>query len=232
MRKLYPKVKLVLQWVGSDIVWSTVAPHADAHVTTCGNWARETSEKFGVKCEDIHLTPLKVHLVTPMPSQPRILIYGHWDQNGGDKYMIPYIVRNIPPEVYQQAEIHVIGSRWRHLRVMNVQYHPWIEGEEEKERFWEQMSALIYMHRINEQHKYGGFIGLTAIEFMQMGRWVIRNGSYKHVVNAMLGTFQEAVTWVTKSAHSLYDEGSQYYSREFSPELCQNRLKEVLSALE
>lgn len=231
VRKQYPKAKTVLQWAGSDILWSSAPPRFDFYVAPCANWAREASENFGVAVHNISLTPLKVLPLTAPPHAARILIYGHWDVNGGEKYQVPWILANIPSEVYSKAEIRVVGDGWRATRVGRVYFHPFIHDQDEKERFFTSMSALIYMPKPHEMHRYGGFVSLTPIEFAQMGRQVIRNGGYPYMIDAGQH-FPVAALKLLEPTFTAEDEtASIYYAREYAPEKCQTRLKEVLSKL-
>jgi hypothetical protein len=97
------------------------------------------------------------------------------------------------------------------------------------------MSGLIYMPKPHEQHKYGGFVSLTPVEFAQMGRYVIRNGIYVFMIEGShnLGHAIETILQFIRDPNLANPEVvSRMYSSEFAPEKCQNALKEVIKQLE
>ena len=233
MHKLYPKLKTALQWAGSDILWTSPnVPHGNAnlYVAPCESWAREVSEKFSVTCESIHLTPIKVHPLSPLPEKPRILIYGHWSADGGLKYQLPMILEECRRHAHE-ADFHVIGDGWRDMRVNHITYHHWIDDFDAKVEFFKGMSGLIYMPKPHEEHKYGGFVSLTPIEFAQMGRQVLRNGEYPFMLDSRQ-LFPMGVMMLSSETKEQWREMiSSYYSSEYAPGKCQTRLKEVIKQL-
>jgi hypothetical protein len=234
MQVLYPKLKIVLQWSGSDILWTNRLPSTpiDLHVTCCRNWALEVAEKFRVDCKSIELTPIRVHPLSPLPEKPRILVYGHWDAAGGEKYQLPVILAECRRHA-DECDFHVIGDGWRDMKLSRITYHRWIDSYDAKVEFFKGMSGLIYMPKPHEQHKYGGFVSLTPVEFAQMGRNVIRNGEYPFLTNGFndLPRSLELMIEIAKQ-HVDLKLASDYYSHEYAPERCQNALKEVIKQLE
>jgi hypothetical protein len=234
MKTLYPKIKFVLQWSGSDILWTPPdVPHGNAHVyiAPCRNWALEAAEKFHLDCKSIELTPIRVHPLSPLPEKPRILIYGHWDAEGGAKYQLPMILEECRRH-RADAEFHVIGDGWRSMHVNHITFHNWIHDYDVKVEFFKSMSGLIYMPKPHELHKYGGFVSLTPIEFAQMGRKVVRNGSYYGMFNTEFG-FPQTISDMLAMKDDWWgsDKGEEpykYYAREFAPEKCQNTLREII----
>jgi len=105
----------------------------------------------------------------------------------------------------------------------NLYYNGWVEGEE-KRKWWEQTSVFIYIPR-------HGSLGVTAIEFLQMGRWVVSTLEYPHVFKCLNAEELLSVLTSLKDKKEANIEGCKYYLNEYSAQKQAEEVKQVLDKL-
>jgi len=229
-----PKLKAVAMWVGSDILQyhqyitrvkpqckECIIKNIDLHVADGLNFIRELSD-FGIEASFIPSIPTKTLEFTPLPEE--FAVAGYVPGYRADFYNYP-MIREVAVAI-PDVKFHLFGGGNRVLvpDLSNVFYHGWVQGEE-KQRWWENTSVILYL----PTH---GSLGVTAIEFLQMGRWAIRNAtSPPHVFECHSAEEIVSVLMGLKDKKEGNIEGSEYYRREFTAEKQAERVKQILDKL-
>jgi len=230
-----PQLKVGVTWVGSDLLefatFVRMRPHCaqcivksvDVHVADGRNLVEEL-DRLGIKATYIPSIPPETWQLTPLPEKFSVAAYVPGFR--ADFYNYPLILS--AADQMPDVEFHLFGGGPVKLDVdvfshPNVYYHGWVEGEERR-KWWENSSVLLYL----PQHSS---LGVIAIEFLQMGRWVIYNQEYPHVfqclhVNELLSVLQNL-----KNVKEPNVEGSKYYLGEFSPQKQAEKVKQILDEL-
>jgi len=233
LKEQNPKLKAVVMWVGSDILEyamfathkpqckSCIVKNVDVHVTDGLNFIKEL-DSLGIQASFIPSIPVKTLEFKPLPEQFSVAAYVPGYR--ADFYNYPMIreVAVAMPDV----EFHIFGGGNVLLTPdsPNVYYHGWVEGEE-KEKWWQKNSAVLYLPK-------HGSLGVTAIEFLQMGRWAIRNTECPpHIFQCSSAHAIVDVLTELKTKKEGNVEGSEYYRREFTPEKQAEKVKQVLDRL-
>ena len=108
-------------------------------------------------------------------------------------------------------------------KILNLSYRGWVEGEEKK-KWWKESSVLLYM----PQH---GSLGVTAVEFLQMGRYVICTQEYPYVIECKTEEDLLSVLTGLKDVKEPHVEASKYYLAEFSVEKQGEKVGEILDKI-
>jgi len=230
-----PNLKVVVMWVGSDILefvaFATHRPqckdciikHVDLHVADGQNLIREL-DNLGIKASYIPSIPEKPLELKPLPEKFSVAAYVPGFRADFFNFAMIKAVAEKMPDV----EFHLFGGGPVKCDIdafsnPNLFYNGWVEGEE-KRKWWEQTSVFIYIPR-------HGSLGVTAIEFLQLGRWVISTLEYPHVFKC--STAEELLSILTslKDKKEGNIEGSKYYLGEYSMQKQAEKVKQILDQL-
>lgn len=225
-----PKLKVVVTWVGSDLLefvaFATHRPQCraciikdvDMHVAD-GLTLQKELERLDIKSEYIPSIPEKPWELKPLPEKFAVAAYVPGFRAEFYNYSM---IRDVAEQM-QDVEFNLFGGGGVAIPtdLSNMSYLGWVEGER-KQALWEGSSVLLYMPK-------HGSLGVTAIEFLQMGRWVVCSQEYPHVFKC-------------SSAYEILDvlsqlrikkegnlEGSRFYHSEFSVQKQAEKVKQVLN---
>jgi len=227
-----PTLKVVVDWVGSDILefvaFIRVRPqckdciinNVDVHVADGLNLVKEL-DSLGIKASYVPSVPEKGFELKPLPEKFAVAAYVPGFR--ADFFNFPMI--NEAAWFLNDVEFNLFGGGDVAIATeyANVHYRGWVEADERR-KWWEASSVALYL----PQH---GSLGLIAIEFLQMGRWVISTLEYAHVFKC--STVDELV-WTLESLKERKEgniEGSKYYLEQYSAEKQAEKVKEVLDKL-
>ena len=235
-----PKLKVIVTWVGSDILefgqFSRYRPgcaqciikNVDIHVADGQNLVREMDQFFGIKpiyIPSIPDTPLEL---TPLPEKFAVAVYCPGFR--ADFFNYP-LIRNVA-EKLPEVPFNLFGGGPVGLPnaeldgdkvVPNLLYLGWVEGEVKK-KWWKESSVLLYMPK-------HGSLGVTGVEFLQMGRYVICSQEYPFVIECK--TEEDLLSALTglKDVKEPHVEASKYYLAEFSVEKQGEKVGEILDKI-
>lgn len=233
-----PKLKVIITWVGSDVLefgnFSSYRPgcaqcitkNVDIHVADGQNLIREMEQFFGIKpiyIPSIPDTPLEL---TPLPEKFSVAMYCPGYR--ADFFNYPLV--RVAAQKFFDIQFNIFGGGPVKLptladdqAITNLTYHGWVEGEEKK-KWWKESSVLLYMPK-------HGSLGVTAIEFLQMGRYVVCSQEYPFVIECK--TEEDLFSALTglKDVKEPHVEASKYYLTEFSPEKQGEKVREILDKI-
>ena len=233
-----PKLKVIVTWVGTDVLefgqfashrpgcMSCITKNVDIHVADGQNLVREMEQFFGIKpiyIPSIPDTPLEL---TPLPEKFAVAVYCPGYR--ADFFNYPLV--RAAARKFLDIQFNIFGGGPVKLlpladdqAITNLTYHGWVEGEEKK-KWWRGSSALLYMPK-------HGSLGVTAVEFLQMGRYVICSQEYPYVIECK--TEEDLFSALTglKDVKEPHVEASKYYLAEFSVEKQGEKVREVLDKI-
>lgn len=227
-----PKLKVVVTWVGSDLLefvaFATHRPQCrgcivkgvDVHVVDGLNLKSEL-EKLDIKSEYIPSIPEKCWELKSLPEKFAVAAYVPGFRAEFFNYtMIREAAKNMP-----DVEFHLFGGGPTKIEpdLPNMVYHGWVEGEE-RQWWWENSSVVLYLPK-------HGSIGLIAVEFLQMGRWVVSTLSAPYVLECQTADEIVSVLENLKEIKEGNLEGSKYYQSEYSAERQSSLVKAILDKL-
>jgi len=229
------KLRVAVDWVGSDILEflnflsfrpqckDCIIKNIDVHVADGLNLVREL-ESLGIKASYVPSVPEKEFELKPLSQKFSVAAYVPGFR--ADFFNYPLI--KAVAEKMQDVEFHLFGGGPIKLEVdvfnnPNVFYHGWVEGEERR-MWWEDTSVLLYMPK-------HGSLGLIAIEYLQMGRYVICTQEYPHIfrcssVDELFSTLKQI-----KDKREPNIEGSKHYLNEYNAEKQAEKVKQILDKL-
>lgn len=226
------KLKVIVMWVGSDVLefvaFATYRPQCkdcivksiDLHVADGQNLIGEL-DNLGIKASYIPSIPEKPLELKPLPEKFSVAAYVPGFRADFFNFaMIKAVAWKMP-----DVEFHLFGGGPVNLsgELPNILYHGWVEGEE-KRKWWEGSSVLLYLPK-------HGSLGVTAIEFLQLGRWAISTMEYPHVFKC--STTEELLSTLLslKEKKDGNLEGSKYYLSEYNSQKQAEKVKQILDKL-
>lgn len=234
-KKANPKMKVVVTWVGSDILElfnflhfrpyckSCLIQNIDVHIAD-GQRLVEELTQVEIKATYIPSIPQESWQLKPLPEKFSVAAYVPGFR--ADFFNFEMIAS--VAEKMGDVEFHLFGGGPVTLavdvmRCPNLFYHGWVEGEAKK-KWWENSSVLLYMPK-------HGSLGVTAVEFLQMGRYVICPEEYPYVIECK--TVEDLLLALTglKDVKEPHVEASKYYQSEYSPERQAEKVKQILDRL-
>lgn len=237
-----PKLKVVVTWVGSDILEffnlisrrpqckDCIIKNVDVHVADGLNLVKELAE-VGIKASYIPSIPTKAYEFTPLPETFMVAAYVPWFRAEFFNYPLIREVATRMPDV----QFNLFGGGpvpTVEPQTPNMFYRGWVEGEV-KDKYWKESSVLLYM-------PIHGSLGVTAVEFLQLGRWVICSAEeYLHVFKCSTPDELHSCLSNLKTKKEIPEfhssqgniEGSKFYTSEFSAEKQAEKVNKILDAL-
>lgn len=234
-----PKIRIVLQWVGTDILnvsnflrarpkcRKCLLEKIDVHVVDCIDFAKELKEKLGIeRSYFVPLIPESMPL-TPLPEQFAVAFY--CPPHRAKFYGLPIILevaRRHPDVPFYVFPSPTVGWGKSVPPLPNVHLVPFVQGDEKFE-WWSKCSSFVSIP------VHGG-VSLMLIEFMQMGRRCIANKKlpYVHYVEEppIPDKVNEALKEIMKFKEP-DEEASNYYHEEYSPHKVLEHVEPVLRKL-
>lgn len=232
-----PKIKVVVTWVGSDVLEfvavvrhrpqcrACIIKNVDVHVADGLNLKQEL-ESLDIKSTYIPSIPEKCWKFKPLPEKFSVAAYVPGFRAEFFNYsMIKEAAAELP-----DVEFHLFGGGPVKLEpdgypdyLSNMTYHGWVQGEE-RDKWWENSSIILYMPK-------HGSLGVTAIEFLQMGRWAICTREYPHVFDCLSAEELVGVLTNLKDYKEANLEGSKYYQSEYSAEKQAEKVEQILDKI-
>ena len=126
-------------------------------------------------------------------------------------------------------QFYVVGFGWEKSDDDNLHYVPFITDSRKKYEFFREMSMLIYIPL--NQHIFGPPLGVTSIEFLQMGRYVIRNASFPHTLFAKDYNDIKEIISTMRTIKESNIEGSDYYIKKYNYNVFKNSIEKLLEGI-
>jgi len=232
-----PNLKVIVLWVGSDVLefvaFATHRPQCknciikgiDLHVADGHNLIGEL-DSLGIKASYIPSIPEKPLELKPLSEKFSVAAYVPGFRADFFNFgMIKQVAEKI-----RDVEFHLFGGGPVKLEpngypdyLTNMTYHGWVEGEE-KRKWWEQTSVFIYIPR-------HGSLGVGAIEFLQMGRYVITSMDAPYCIKVNSSEELLEALKKLKNIRDMNIEASNYYLERYSPKGQANAVEKVLDSL-
>lgn len=240
LKALFPHIKTVNTWVGTDILsameWFDARPKCarcalrsiDIHVADGTNLQAELKQYFGLDCFYVPSIPDPIPL-TPLPQfQKNVAVY--CPSHRKEFYHYNAILQLAQKEPSFNFHFFSITPDPDPPKLVNAYFEGFFLGEEKTKAFTE-CSYLIVL----PQH---GSVSMMLIEFMQMGRRVISNIDAPFVYKVSTPITSEQLQEQLKRAYQdtlktgVNESASKYYHKEYGIERVKETIHPILEKIE
>jgi len=237
VKTMYPEIKIINHWVGTDILnarsFFTERPRCmecwmrniDLHIADDHHFIEELKAFFDVEARFVPTLPTYPLTLKPLPERFAVGVYMPPHRHKFYRYdFIVEVARRVPEIPFYFFALDNTDRDKTKPPSPNIHFMGY-KPPGEKEKWWERMSVFMIFV------VHGG-LGVTQIEALQMGRYVICDKEYPYVIKCK--TVDEVVEELRRlqRVKEPNEEASEYYRKEYSPESLVKYTEEALKCLE